>query len=199
MTSKFTNLDASGCVNDALTLKGKLGTTKGTGATTDVGFEVLSAWNQGGLLALTSDGIFVLNVPGGDKFVRAGGGIGGWGGRSSSTRQGELTARSTASTSSTSTPFPIQFGVRSASHQRSLDRLGMTLAKGADNEAQIPDSAIGNYPSNWYGNLPVNPRRAFAVQDQQRLRGIVGSAVRHLHHPGRAAELRHQGRHPPPT
>lgn len=161
MTSQFTNLDAKWVVNDALTLKGKLGSTKGSGATTDVGFEVLSAWNQGAGYSLTSDGIFVLNVPGGDKFVRAGGGIGGWGGRTSSTDKetygqvdGEYKLDFDAVPS-------IHFGVRTASHQRTLDRLGMTLAKGADNEAQIPDSAIGNYPANWYGNLPVNPTPGF--------------------------------------
>ena len=162
MTSKFTNLDAKWVVNDALTLKGKLGTTKGTGATTDVGFEVLSAWNQGAGYSLTSDGIFVLNVPGGDKFVRAGGGIGGWGGRSSSTDKENYGQVDGEYKLDFDMVPSIQFGVRSASHQRTLDRLSMTLAKGADNEAQIPDSAIGNYPSNWYGNLPVNPTPGFS-------------------------------------
>ena len=161
MTSKFTNLDAKWIVNDDLTLKGKLGTTKGTGATTDVGFEVLSAWNQGAGYTLTSDGIFVLNVPGGDKFVRGGGGIGGWGGRTSSTDK-ETYGQIDGEYKFDSEMVPsVQFGVRSASHQRTLDRLGMTLGKGADNEAQIPDSAIGNYPANWYGNLPVNPTPGF--------------------------------------
>ncbi len=162
MTSKFTNLDAKWIVNDALTLKGKLGSTKGTGATTDVGFEVLSGWNQGAGYSLTSDGIFVLNVPGGDKFVRAGGGIGGWGGRTSSTDK-ESYGQIDGEYKLDSDKVPsIQFGARTASHQRSLDRLGMTLAKGADNEAQIPESAIGNYPANWYGNLPVNPTPGFS-------------------------------------
>ncbi len=159
--SKFLNFDAKWKVNDDLTLTSKLGHTSGSGKTKDVGFEVLSGWNQGAGYSLTSDGIFVLNVPGGDKFVRAGGGIGGWGSYTSSTDKesygqvdGELKLASDIVPS-------VKFGVRVAKHERDLQKMGMVLGAGADDEKQIPESAIGNYGSNWYGNLPVNPTPGF--------------------------------------
>ncbi len=160
--SQFINLDAKWNVNQDLTLSAKLGATKGSGQTTDVGFEVSSGWNQGAGYSLTPDGIFVLNVPGGDKFVRAGSVIGGWGGKVASTDKenyGQLDG--TLKLASSMVPS-LQFGARLAQHQRDLTKLSMTLKAGADNESQIPDSAIGNYSSNWYGNLPVNPTPGFS-------------------------------------
>lgn len=159
--SKFVNFDAKWNVNSDFALTGKVGSTSGSGKTKDVGFEVLSGWNQGAGYSLTKDGIFVLNVPGGDKFVRAGGGIGGWGGYSSSTDKetygqidGDLKLSMDAVPS-------IKFGARFAKHERDLTKLGMTLGAGADDEKQIPDSAIGNYASDWYGKLPTNPTPGF--------------------------------------
>ncbi|MBH9552178.1 TonB-dependent receptor [Inhella gelatinilytica] len=159
--SKFLNLDGKWRVSDSLTLTTKLGSTSGGGSTTDVGFEVLSAWNQGAGYTLSPEGIFVLDVPGGDKFKPAGGGIGGWGGRSSSKdseRYGQVDAEMSLDDDFFHT---LKFGARLAKHRRELTRLGMTLKAGADNEAQIPASAIGNYPANWYGSLPVNPTPGF--------------------------------------
>ncbi len=159
--SKFVNFDAKWIVNPDLTLTSKLGHTTGSGKTQDVGFEVLSGWNQGAGYSLTKDGIFVLNVPGGDKFVRAGGGIGGWGSYTSSTDKenygqvdGELKLAGDFVPS-------IKFGLRMAKHERDLTKMAMVLGKGADDESQIPESAIGNYGSGWYGNLPVNPTPGF--------------------------------------
>lgn len=159
--SKFVNLDAKWVVNSDLTLTSKLGRTTGGGKTKDVGFEVLSGWNQGAGYTLSPEGIFILNVPGGDKFVKAGGGIGGWGGLTDSTDKetyGQIDG--TLKLGSDLVPS-IQFGARHARHERGLTKLGMTLGKGADDESQIPDSAIGNYGANWYGNLPVNPTPGF--------------------------------------
>ncbi|MCX7217711.1 MAG: TonB-dependent receptor, partial [Burkholderiales bacterium] len=160
--SQFINFDAKWNISKDLTLSGKLGTTKGTGQTTDVGFEVNSGWNQGAGYSTTPEGIFVLNVPGGDKFVRAKSAIGGWGGKVSSTDK-ENYAQVDATLKLASAILPsLQFGARFAQHQRDLTKLGMTLADGASDESQIPASAIGNYASNWYGNLPVNPTPGFS-------------------------------------
>ncbi|NVM76577.1 iron complex outermembrane receptor protein [Duganella sp. SG902] len=159
--SKFVNLDAKWVVNPDLTVNGKLGHTTGSGKTKDVGFEVLSGWNQGAGYSLTSDGIFVLNVPGGDKFVKAGGGIGGWGSYSESTDK-ETYGQVDADLKLESSLVPsLKFGARFAKHERQLTKLAMTLGAGAADEGQIPDSAIGNYDANWYGNLPVNPTPGF--------------------------------------
>jgi iron complex outermembrane receptor protein len=159
--SKFLNFDAKWVVSPDLTLNSKLGHTKGTGKTKDVGFEVLSGWNQGAGYSLTSDGIFVLNVPGGDKFVRAGGGIGGWGSYSSSDDK-ESYGQIDADLKLSSDIVPsLKFGARYAKHERQLTKMAMVLGAGAGDESQIPESAIGNYSSNWYGNLPVNPTPGF--------------------------------------
>ncbi|MFA9217914.1 MAG: TonB-dependent receptor [Sphingomonadaceae bacterium] len=159
--SKFVNFDAKWKVSDDLTLTGKLGHTSGSGKTKDVGFEVLSGWNQGAGYSLTNDGIFVLNVPGGDKFVRAGGGIGGWGSYTSSDDK-ETYGQADGELKLGSDMVPsLKFGVRFAKHERDLQKMGMVLGAGADDEKQIPESAIGNYSSNWYGNLPVNPTPGF--------------------------------------
>jgi iron complex outermembrane receptor protein len=159
--SKFINFDAKWVVNPDLTLTSKLGHTTGSGKTKDVGFEVLSGWNQGAGYSLTSDGIFVLNVPGGDKFVKAGGGIGGWGSYTSS-KDKESYGQVDGDLKLSSDFVPsLKFGLRFAKHERDLQKMGMTLGAGAGDESQIPDSAIGNYDANWYGNLPVNPTPGF--------------------------------------
>ncbi|NRR31001.1 TonB-dependent receptor [Oxalobacteraceae bacterium] len=160
--SKFLNFDAKWVVNPDLTFTSKLGQTKGSGKTQDVGFEVLSGWNQGAGYSLTDQGIFVLNVPGGDKFVRSGGGIGGWGSYTES-HDKETYGQVDGELKLAFDKVPsIKFGARVAKHERDLTKMAMTLGKGADDESQIPDSAIGNYGSNWYGNLPVNPTPGFS-------------------------------------
>ena len=160
--SKFLNLDGKWVVNDKLTLSSKVGTTRGTGKTKDVGFEVLSGWNQGAGYELSPDGVFILNVPGGDKFVRTGAGVGGWGSETESVDKetyGQLDA--TYNLDFAAVPR-IKTGVRFANHRRTLTSLGMTLASGAADESQIPDSAIGNYDANWAKGLPVNPTPGFS-------------------------------------
>ncbi|PHV07572.1 TonB-dependent receptor [Janthinobacterium sp. BJB412] len=160
--STFVNFDAKWVVDQDLTVTGKLGHTSGSGRTKDVGFEVQSGWNQGAGYALTPDGIFVLNVPGGDKFVRAGGGIGGWGSYTeSSDKESYGQADGELKLAFDKVPS-IKFGLRYAKHQRELTKLAMTLGAGSGDDAQIPDSAVGNYGSNWYGNLPVNPTPGFS-------------------------------------
>lgn len=159
--SKFLNLDGKWVINDDLTLTGKIGRTSGGGRTKDVGFEVLSAWNNGAGYTLSPEGIFILNVPGGDKFVKGGAGIGGWGGYTSST-DSETYAQVDGTLKLTSDLTPsVKFGARSTQHRRTLTKLGMTLGAGASDEANIPDSAIGNFAAGWYGNLPVNPTPGF--------------------------------------
>lgn len=159
--SNFVNLDAKWKLSDAVTLSGKVGSTWGGGKTKDVGFEVLSAWNQGAGYTINKDGIFILDVPGGDQFVKGGAGIGGWGSYSE-TNDSEHYGQVDALWRLDSDAVPaIKFGVRSAKHRRELIRIGMTLGAGAADEANIPDSAIGNFPDNWWGNLPVNPAPGF--------------------------------------
>lgn len=159
--SQFVNLDAKWAVNSDLTLTGKVGTTKGSGKTKDVGFEVLSGWDQGAGYTVSPEGIFILDVPGGAKFTRAGGGIGGWGSYTESTDK-ETYAQADGELKLSSEAIPsIKFGMRFAKHERDLTKLGMTLAKAGTDESVIPDSAIGNYDANWYGNLPVNPTPGF--------------------------------------
>ena len=159
--SQFVNFDAKWKVSDSLTLTSKLGNTTGGGKTKDVGFEVLSGWNNGAGYTLSKDGIFILNVPGGDKFVKGGAGIGGWGGYSE-TNDSETYGQVDALWRLDSEVVPsIKFGVRAAQHRRELIRIGMTLAAGASDESNITDDAIGNYSKDWYGNLPDNPTPGF--------------------------------------
>ncbi|MFO1336825.1 MAG: TonB-dependent receptor [Burkholderiaceae bacterium] len=159
--SQFVNLDGKWKLSDHLTLTGKLGTTSGGGKTKDVGFEVLSAWNNGAGYSISPDGIFILDVPGGDKFVKGGAGIGGWGSYSE-TKDSENYAQVDATWRLDNDVVPeVKAGLRSTQHRRELIRIGMTLGAGASDEANIPDSAVGNFPSNWWGNLPVNPTPGF--------------------------------------
>ncbi len=160
--SKFVNLDGKWVVNDKLTLNSKLGHTDGGGRTKDVGFEVFSGWNQGTGYTLGDHGIIILNVPGGDQFVRGGAGIGGWG--------SETISRDKETYGQIDVTYKLDFdmvpalkaGLRAANHRRTLTKYNISLAAGASDETQIPDSAIGHYDSNWYGNLPVNPTPGFS-------------------------------------
>ena len=159
--SRFINLDAKWVVNKDLTLSSKLGRTLGSGKTTDVGFEVASAWNQGAGYTQDSNGILVLNVPSGDKFVPGGYGIGGWGSYNrsdDSENYGQVDG--TLKLAFEAVPS-IQFGTRFARHERNLSVTQLSLAPGSSDETQIPVSAIQNYDSDWYGKLPTNPTPGF--------------------------------------
>lgn len=159
--STFLNMDAKWVVSNDLTVTGKVGSTKGSGKTKDVGFEVLSGWDQGAGYSISPEGVFILNVPGGAKFTRAGGGIGGWGSYSSSTDK-ETYGQVDGTLKMGSEVVPsIKFGVRFAKHERDMTKMGMTLAPAGTDEKIIPESAIGNFDANWYGNLPVNPTPGF--------------------------------------
>jgi len=160
--SKFINLDGKWEVNDKLTLSSKIGHTDGGGRTKDVGFEVFSAWNQGAGYSLGSDGIIILNVPGGDQFVRGGAGIGGWGSETIS-RDKETYGQIDATYKLDFEMVPsVKFGLRAANHRRNLTKYNISLAAGAADETQIPDSAIGHYDPNWASSLPVNPTPGFS-------------------------------------
>jgi iron complex outermembrane recepter protein len=160
--SQFINFDAKWKVSDNVTLTSKLGNTSGGGKTKDVGFEVFSAWNQGAGYTLNDDGIFILNVPGGDKFVKGGAGIGGWGSYSES-KDSENYGQVDALWRLDSEVVPsVKFGVRATQHRRELIRIGMTLGAGAADEAQMTDEWFTNYSKDWYGNLPANPTPGFA-------------------------------------
>ncbi|MFZ2988870.1 TonB-dependent receptor, partial [Ideonella sp.] len=160
--SKFINLDGKYVVSDTLSFTGKIGTTNGGGRTKDVGFEVLSAWNQGAGYTISKDGIFILNVPGGDKFVKGGAGIGGWGGYSESVDREHYAQADGTLKLDHDIATSLKFGVRATAHRRTLTKLGMTLAAGASDESNITDADIGNYVSDWFGDLPVNPTPGFS-------------------------------------
>lgn len=159
--SNFYNFDAKWVVNPDLTVTSKVGYTNGGGSATDVGFEVLSAWKGAGY-SVTKDGVFVLNVPGGDKWTKGGNTIGGWGSRSKS-KDSETYAQADGDLKLASDMVPsIKFGARFTKHERDYTKLNVTYKPGSTDENQVPDSAVGNYPSKWYGDLPTNPTPGFS-------------------------------------
>lgn len=159
--SKFVNLDGRWVVSEQLSFTSKLGYTEGNAHTKDVGFEVLSGWNQGAGYTLSPEGIFVLNVPGGDKFHPYGAGIGGWGSDNKS-KDKETYGQVDGTYKLASDLFPqLKFGARATTHTRTYTQWGLTRDPASSNEALIPADAIGNYPANWYGDLPVNPTPGF--------------------------------------
>ncbi|PRC94500.1 TonB-dependent receptor [Solimicrobium silvestre] len=155
--SRFLNVDGKWVVDKDLTLTSKLGRTEGGGKTTDVGFEVGSGYVGVGY-SQASNGIFQLNVPNGGTFVPNGYGIGGWGDynvSADSENYGQVDGK--WKLNSEMVPS-LQFGLRATQHERSQNVTDVsTAAAGTASDSIIPASAIGNYPSGYYGNLPTNP------------------------------------------
>jgi iron complex outermembrane receptor protein len=148
--SKFVNLDFKYKHSDSLSFDGKVGQTKGTGYTKDIGYEAWNAYSGGSITLYGLSQPSTVVVPGSDHLTfRSVGQIGGW--------ASEVTANDKESYGQIDGTWKtgndilhsVNFGVRVASHDRDLTDLQGTVAPAGTLVANAPNGVI-----NFHSTLP---------------------------------------------
>lgn len=153
--SKFLNLDAEYKVSDSLRLKGKIGSTRGTGHARDYGYEVWNAYSGSSLTMHGLDAPATVTIDNAGTFSPRTGAdfFGGWASDITS-KDKEDYVQVDATWKLDSEMFPaVHFGIRSATHKRSLEWLGGTLAAGAGSLANAPTGGLTHFPSSPLPNM----------------------------------------------
>jgi len=149
--SRFVNLDGRVRLNDAWTLSGKAGTTKGSGNTESAAIEVpmpftaISYQNHG------PDSTVTYNTAGSSQFS-----LGGGYGALPSTYGSHVTSDDKETYGQLdlehklSTDFfrVVKFGVRAAKHERSLAVINNSGLPGFDNPANMPMAGLTTFPGH---------------------------------------------------
>ncbi|MYM24733.1 TonB-dependent receptor [Duganella sp. FT135W] len=149
--SQFFDVDAKWRVNDQLTLKGRLGTTKGIGNTVSGALGVWMPYTGGSYSISGAGSPVIYTTPGADKFS-----IGGmqatpytYGSHVTANDKetyGELNGTLRADWGAVST---VQFGGRVAEHKRDLTSIGINALPGLDSVANLPMSGLTSFPSDF--------------------------------------------------
>ncbi|MEK8050435.1 TonB-dependent receptor [Ideonella sp. DXS22W] len=153
--SKYFNLDADWRVSDALSVKGKIGSTEGTGHAQDYGYEV---WNAYSGASMTLNGLSApanVSIANSGTFSPRTGAdfFGGWASNITA-KDKEDYAQADGKLKLNGELFTaLHFGVRTARHTRSLEWLNGTLGAGAGTLANAPTSGLTHFPSPPLSNL----------------------------------------------
>jgi len=155
--SQFFDVDAKYRVNDKLTLKGRLGTTKGVGNTVSGALGVWMPYTGGSYTITDANSPVIYNTPGANKFS-----IGGmqatpytYGSHVTANDKetyGELNGTLRTDWGAVST---VQFGGRVAEHKRDLTSIGINALPGLDSVANLPMSGLTAFPSD-FNDLGAN-------------------------------------------
>jgi iron complex outermembrane recepter protein len=159
MDSKFLNLDADWRVNDKLGIKGKVGTTRGTGHARDYGYEVWNAYAGNSITLHGLDAPATVTIGNAGTFSPRTGAdfFGGWASDITS-RDKEDYGQADATWKLDSTLFPtLRFGARAAKHRRTLEWVQGTLGDGAGALANAPTSGLTQFPDAPLPNMLANP------------------------------------------
>jgi iron complex outermembrane receptor protein len=149
--SRFVNLDGHVRLNDAWTISGKAGTTKGSGNTESAAMEIpmpftaISYQNHGPNSTVT------YNTAGSSQFS-----LGGGYGAAPSTYGSHVTSNDKETYGQLDLEHKLEsdflhsvkFGVRAARHERSLSVINNSGLPGFDNPANLPMSSLTTFPGN---------------------------------------------------
>ena len=149
--SQFLDVDAKWRVTDTLTMKGKLGTTKGVGNTVSGALGVWMPWTGGSYTISGSNSPVIYNIPGADKFS-----IGGMQ-ATPYTYGSHVTANDKETYAELNgvwqTPWnsvhSVEFGVRAAEHKRDLTSIGINALPGLDSVANLPMAGLTSFPGDF--------------------------------------------------
>lgn len=149
--SQFFDIDAKWRVNEKLTLKGRIGTTKGVGNTVSGALGVWMPWTGGSYTIKDAGSAVIYNIPGADKFS-----IGGmqatpytYGSHVTANDKenyGELNGTLRTDWGAVSS---LQFGARVAEHKRDLTAIGINALPGLDSVANLPMSGLTSFPNDF--------------------------------------------------
>lgn len=160
--SKFLNLDLKYKVNDDLSFSSKVGTTRGTGHTADIGFEVWGPYTGGSYTTQGLSGAATVVAPGSNVFAAGGAGggnVGSWGSLvTSEDKETYLHLDGTLATHMEILPT-VKFGFRAADHERSITWLnqGAATVAGSSSVSNAPLGSLTNFPSNFGSDLGGSP------------------------------------------
>ena len=149
--SKFLNLEAEFKASDKLVFNGKLGTTKGTGHTESVGFEIWTPYSGGSYQLHGVDSPATVVIPGSNVYSNGGANghaISTFGSTVTSIDKedyGQVDGRWTTEWANIPT---VKFGVRAANHSRSLEFIPIQQSP-AGNESTFPTSSLINFPGDF--------------------------------------------------
>jgi iron complex outermembrane recepter protein len=153
--SKFINFDVAFKASDKLSFTGKLGTTRGTGHTESVGFEVWSPW-VGGSYALHGLGSTAdVVVPGSGTYSNGGvaTGVGTFGSAVTAIDK-ETYAQVDATYRTDLANIPtVKVGLRHADHERSLEFIPIVLSPAGALPSSVPLGSLTSFPSNFGSTL----------------------------------------------
>jgi len=149
--SRFFDIDAKWRVNELLTMKGRIGTTKGVGNTVSGALGVWMPWTGGSYTIKDSGSPVIYNIPGADKFS-----IGGnqatpytYGSHVTANDKetyGELSGNLRTDWGAVSS---LEFGARVAEHKRDLTAIGINALPGLDSVANLPMSGLTAFPDDF--------------------------------------------------
>ncbi|WP_140637326.1 TonB-dependent receptor [Methylibium rhizosphaerae] len=155
MESKFLNFDADWRVNDRLRVKGKAGTTRGTGHARDYGYEVWNAYSGSSITLHGLDAPATVIIDNAGTFSPRTGApfFGGWA-SDITARDKEDYAQADATLNLDAEAIPVvRFGLRSANHRRTLEWLQGTLGAGAGDLANAPTNGLTTFPTSPLPNM----------------------------------------------
>jgi len=147
-SSTFANLDVDYKATQNLSFKGKLGRTEGKGHARDYGYEVWNAYagNSISLNGLSAPATVTVDNAGTFSPRTGADFFGGWASDVTSTDREDYGQVDGALKLESDTFHTLRFGLRSATHKRSLQWLQGTLATGAGSLANAPTGGLTRFP-----------------------------------------------------
>ncbi len=137
--SKFVNLDAKYKASDSLTFEGKLGQTKGTGFTNDIGYEAWNAYSGGSISLHGLAEPTTVVIPNSDKLTfRSVGQVGGWASKVTANDKETYGQIDGLWKTGNDILHSVNFGARFATHDRDLSYLNGTVADAGTLVANAP-------------------------------------------------------------
>ncbi|MBC3885123.1 TonB-dependent receptor [Undibacterium griseum] len=138
--SRFVNLDVSYKANKDLSFTGKVGQTKGTGYTRDIGYEVWNAYSGGSISVYGLSQPAQIIVPGSNQLTfRPNNPIGGWASDVTATDKESYGQFDGLFKTGNDVLHSIKFGARFASHERNLTNLAGTVAPAGTLTSSAPN------------------------------------------------------------
>ncbi|MED5618114.1 TonB-dependent receptor [Ideonella sp. BN130291] len=155
MESKFLNLDADYRPSEKLSIKGKLGTTRGTGHARDYGYEVWNAYSGSTITLHGLDAPANVSIDNAGTFSPRTGApfFGGWASDITTNDKEDYAQADATLRLDMEAVSALHFGVRFANHRRTLTWLGGTLADGAGDLANAPTGGLTHFPSSPLPNM----------------------------------------------
>lgn len=153
--SKFLDVDLAWRASDKLKFTGKLGTTRGTGHAKDYGYESWLAYAGNSITLHGLDAPATVTIDNAGTFSPRTGAdfFGGWASQTTSKDKEDYAQFDGVLKLDMEAVSALRFGLRTATHRRSLEWLQGTLGANAGTLANAPTSGLTNFPASPLPNM----------------------------------------------